>query len=137
METVVLGVPRKIPRLQFKGGGEYMKELLFIGVLLGNMTVTSYRSVPEQTDSTPFITASGEHVHPHGVALSRDLLKRWGGPVSYGDFVYIEGYGLKVVNDTMHPRHRNHVDIWVKTYDEEKAIGWKQGRVWIVKMPEK
>lgn len=111
-----------------------MKELLLSAILLGNMTITSYRSLPEQTDSTPFITATGEHVHSSGVALSRDLLARWNGPVKYGDLVYIEGYGLKVVNDTMHPRHRNHVDIWVETYQEEKAIGVRKGKVWLIKI---
>lgn len=112
-------------------------KLILIWTLLGNMTVTSYRSVPEQTDSTPFITATGEHVTPHGAALSRDLLERWGGPVSYGDYIYIEGIGIKVVNDTMHPRHKNHVDIWVATYEEEKAIGWqKNKKIYLIKSKE-
>ena len=110
-----------------------MKELVLVASLLGNMSITSYRSVPEQTDSTPFITASGSHVSPYGVALSRELLDRWGGQVKYGDTVYIEGFGLKVVNDTMHPRHKNHVDIWVPTYKAEKERGWKKGKVWLIK----
>ena len=112
-----------------------MVKLILAGLLLGNMTITSYRSVPEQTDSTPFITASGERVHKHGVALSRNYLKRWGGPVEYGDLVYIEGFGFKIVNDTMHPRHQNNIDIWVGTYEEEKAIDVKRGKVWLIKMP--
>ncbi len=110
-----------------------MNELLFIAILVGNMSITSYRSVPEQTDSTPFITATGEHVHSKGVALSRDLLWRWGGPIKYGDIVYIEGYGFEVVNDTMHFRHKKHADIWVATYQEEKEIGWTSGKVWLIK----
>jgi len=111
-----------------------MIKLVLIPVLLGNMTITSYRSLEAQTDDTPFITASGEHVHSNGVALSRDLLKRWGGPVSYGDTIYIEGYGLKVVTDCMNARHKQHVDVWVKTLAEEKAVGWKKGNVWIIKV---
>lgn len=110
-----------------------MNELVLIAILLGNMAVTSYRSIPSQTDNTPFITATGEHVHSNGVALSRDLLERWGGPVKYGDTVFIEGFGMKVVNDCMNRKHKQHVDIWVKTYREEKAIGWQKRKVWMIK----
>lgn len=98
------------------------QSIMLKGVFLGAMTATSYRSVPEQTDSSPFITATGGRVHRDGVALSRNLLKRWGGPVSYGDIIYIENIGFKVANDTMNKRHLNHVDIWVKTYEEEKTF---------------
>ena len=111
-----------------------MNELLVTAILLCSpCEVTSYRSVPSQTDDTPFITATGEHVHSKGVALSRDLLERWGGPVKYGDTVFIEGFGFKVVNDTMNKRHKKHADIWVRTYEEEKLIGWRKGRVWLIK----
>lgn len=96
--------------------------LILIPVLLGQLVVTSYRSVPEQTDSTPFHTSIGEHVHPHGVAVSRDLLKRWGGPLDYGDTIYIEGVGLKVVNDVMNERHKQRIDVWVSTLDDEKQF---------------
>ena len=114
-----------------------MKELIFIVTLLGNMTITSYRSVEEQTDDTPYITSTGEYVHSAGVALSRNLLKRWDGSVEYGDLVYIEGYGFKIVNDCMDARHRNAVDIWVATHEEEKAIGVRRGKVWLVRAREK
>ena len=110
-----------------------MKEFLLVGLLVGNLQITSYRSVPEQTDSTPLITAAGTYVHPGGVALSRDLLKRWGGPIDYGDIVYIEGFGFKMVNDCMNKRHKKAIDLWVKTYEEEKAIGVRSGRVWLIK----
>ena len=128
-------------------------KIVLISILIGNMTITSYRSVPEQTDSSPFITATGEHVTPHGVALSRDLLKRWGGPIDYGDYIYIEGHGIKVVNDCMADYWcsqyemikgkkrcikkkyiRKHVDIWVKTYKEEKKIGWSKGYISLIQI---
>ena len=110
-----------------------IKTLLLSTVLLGHLQVTSYRSLEVQTDSTPFITASGDHVHSAGVALSRDLLKRWGGQVGYGDIVYIEGFGFKVVNDTMNSRYKKAIDIWVKTYNKEKAIGIQRQKVWLIK----
>lgn len=108
-------------------------KLILLTVFLTNATITSYRSVPEQTDDSPFYTATGEHVHPHGVAVSRDLLKRWGGPLDYGDWIYIEGFGVKVVNDCMAERHKKRVDIWVSTYGEEKAVGVKAGKIWVIK----
>lgn len=118
-----------------------MKELILIGVLLGNVQITSYRSVPSQTDSDPFITASGSYVHPNGVALSRDLLSRWGGSVNYGDIVYVEGIGFKVVNDCLAAKHKQWIDIWVPNLEAEKAFHkkWKDKKVniWLVKTQEK
>ena len=106
--------------------------LKVILVMLGTMNITAYRSVPEQTDDSPFTTSIGEHVHPHGCAVSRDMLKRWGGPLNYGDMLYIEGIGFKIINDTMHQRHKRSVDIWVKTYNEEKRLAPQRRRVWLV-----
>ena len=49
------------------------------------------------------------------VALSRDLLSRWGGPFNYGDYIVIEGAGdrdgVYQVRDTMNPKWTNRVDI--------------------------
>lgn len=92
-------------------------------ILVGNLVVTSYRSIPEATDSTPFITSIGERTNPSGIAVSQDLLKS--GKVKYGDWVYVEHIGLKRVNDTMHPRWTNRADVWVATYKEEKAFDEK------------
>ncbi len=107
--------------------------LVLSAILIGSLTATSYRSVPNQTDDSPFVTSTGERVHKHGVAVSRDLLERWGGPIKYGDWVYIEGYGFKVVNDCMNERHKNRIDIWVASYEEEKAVGVRKAKVWLVK----
>jgi len=96
--------------------------LILTIVLIGTMNITAYRSVPNQTDDSPFTTSIGERVHPHGIAVSRNLLKRWGGPLNYGDFVYIQGIGFKVINDTMHERYRDHIDVWVRNYEEEKEF---------------
>jgi 3D (Asp-Asp-Asp) domain-containing protein len=108
-----------------------VKELIMIVTLLGDMTVTSYRSVPEQTDDSPFITSIGERTHKGGVAVSQDLLKS--GVVKYGDIIYVEGYGFKIVNDTMNPRHKNHIDLWVENYAQEKAVGVRKLHVYRVR----
>ena len=86
-----------------------------------NVTVTMYNQTRGQTDRTPNITADGTRINPRKassyryIALSRNLLKRWGGPFDYGDFVVIEGAGIYSgvyqVKDTMSPRFTNRVDI--------------------------
>ena len=78
-----------------------------------NVTVTTYNPTVRQCDSTPNITADGTRINPkHAssyryVALSRDLLKRWGGPFNYGEYITVEGTkngqhdGIWQVRDTM------------------------------------
>ena len=85
--------------------------------------VTMYRPNIRETDSTPNITADGTHIRISKaseyryVALSRNLLKRWGGPFDYGDFILIKGTtdghkdGVYNVRDTMNPKYVNYVDI--------------------------
>ena len=86
-----------------------------------NVTVTTYNPTKAQCDDTPNITADGTKFHTwkassyRYVALSRDLLARWGGPFEYGDYIVIEGTGdrdgIYQVRDTMNPRRTNRVDI--------------------------
>ena len=86
-----------------------------------DVTVTMYHPTTSQTDSTPDITADGTKINIwkaseyRYVALSRDLLSRWGGPFEYGDYIVIEGIeehsGVYQVRDTMNPKHTNRVDI--------------------------
>ena len=86
-----------------------------------NVTVTTYNPTRQQCDSTPHITADGTHFKTwkassyRYVALSRDLLSRWGGPFEYGDYIVIEGTGdrdgVYQVRDTMNPKWTNRVDI--------------------------
>lgn len=102
-----------------------MIRLILLAVTIGNIPVTAYRSVPNQTDNSPFLTSIGEHVCKDGVAVSQDLLEKNGGPLRYGDWIYIEDIGLKRVNDTMHPRITQHIDVWVKTLGEEKRF-WER-----------
>ena len=85
------------------------------------VTVTTYNPTRQQCDSTPNITADGTKFNIwkassyRYVALSRDLLSRWGGPFNYGDYIVIEGTGERdgvyQVRDTMNPKWTNRVDI--------------------------
>ena len=90
--------------------------------------VTMYQPVYLQTDKTPDITADGTRIRISKasdykfVALSRNLLKRWGGPFDYGDFILLKGAGKKdgvyQVRDTMNPKWVNVVDILESTHVE-------------------
>ena len=85
------------------------------------VTVTTYNPTRGQTDSTPNELADGTKIKPwratdyRYVALSRDLIARWGGPFEYGDYIVIEGTdgwdGIYQVRDTMNPKWVNRVDI--------------------------
>ena len=91
------------------------------GVLEFDVTVTMYNAHASQTDSTPNETADGTVINPNRaseyryVALSRDLIARWGGPFNYGDYVIVEGTGKQdgvyQVRDTMNARFTKRVDI--------------------------
>ena len=82
--------------------------------------VTMYQPNEIQCDDTPNITADGSKIRISKaseykfVALSRNLLKRWGGPFDYGDFVLLKGTdkkdGVYQVRDTMNPKWVNVVD---------------------------
>ena len=83
--------------------------------------VTMYQPNVIQCDDTPNITADGTKIRISKasnykfVALSRNLLKRWGGPFDYGDFILLKGTdhkdGVYQVRDTMNPKWVNVVDI--------------------------
>lgn len=144
-----------------------MSALSLVILFMGNITITSYRSVPGQTDATPYYTSTGERVSKGGAAVSQDLLCKAcrrlhhrcahpevNGKMHYGDCLYIDGIGFKVVNDCMgkfkhykvKTRHglksrfikqNNWLDIWVPAYKDEhnfhKTNGIKQFKVYLVK----
>lgn len=91
-------------------------------ILLGMCTLTSYQPVVNQTDSSPCIPANGQYVHTDGVAVSRDLLVRWGGQLDFGDLIYIEDVGWKIVIDVMNKRHKKSIDVLVKDLKNEKLF---------------
>jgi 3D (Asp-Asp-Asp) domain-containing protein len=99
---------------------------------------TGYNSLASQTDSTPHVTATGTRTRFGVLAVSRDLLSR---DLPYGSIVrlrdlgtYYDGrgegryqsvldnQGLFVVEDTMHARKRQQVDVWFGDY--ASAVNW-------------
>lgn len=136
-----------------------MGELVLTAIFIGNLTVTSYRPVKEQTDSTPFYTSTQEHVRAGGCAISRDLLcgacKKLHGrcrhpnypkKLHYGDWLYVEGYSYRQINDVMgeYTKQRvngkikkipikQHIDIFVWDYEQEKSVNVKRLNAYKIK----
>ena len=110
----------KIERLESENS-ELRDELSHYDEYGIQVDVTMYQPNKIQCDDTPNITADGTRIRISKasnykfVALSRNLLKRWGGPFDYGDFVLLKGAdnkdGVYQVRDTMNPKWVNVVDI--------------------------
>ncbi len=90
------------------------------------MYVTAYSSTPEETDDTPFITASGATVHDGIVATNELPLKtKIRIPALYGDKVFI-------VEDRMNERMKNKVDIWMATKEQAIRFGIKRVEIHVL-----
>ena len=84
---------------------------------------SAYNSTKAQTEGNPNITAWGDTLQPttKSIAVSRDLIKKG---LTYGTKVKIEGFkGIYVVNDKMHSKWRNKIDIYFGT-DVKAAQQW-------------
>lgn len=107
---------------------------LFLEVAI--VTATIYHAVPEQTDSTPFVTASNKIINegnPQGhrwIAVSRDLEDLG---FVFGTKVCIEGAGhldgIWEVQDRMNRRWRRRIDFLVNK--ELKGGKWKNVKIYI------
>lgn len=102
------------------------------------LRATGYNSLANQTDSTPHITSTGRRTQFGIVAASRDLL---GQDLPYGSLVRIRDLGnyyngrgagtyqtlldnqeLFIVEDTMHLRKTQQIDVWFGDY--ASAVNW-------------
>lgn len=82
---------------------------------------TMYNASENQCDTDPLITAGMYKINPlkasehKWIAVSRDLLKRWGGKLTYGDKVMLKNAGHKsgtyTIVDTMNKRFKNKIDV--------------------------
>jgi 3D (Asp-Asp-Asp) domain-containing protein len=89
------------------------------------LLATGYSSCVWETDDTPFITASNTRTRKGVVALSRDLLRRYDSNAlfAFGDAIHISGLGDFIVEDSMHWRWRNRIDLWFPSKDEARRFG--------------
>ncbi|MBI5733346.1 MAG: 3D domain-containing protein [Candidatus Kerfeldbacteria bacterium] len=81
-----------------------------------HIPTTAYSSTVDQTDSTPFITASGTRVRPGVVAANfLPFGTRIRLPDYFGDQIF-------VVEDRMNERYNKRLDIWMESRGE--AVDW-------------
>ena len=87
-------------------------------------TLTIYNPSRRQCDIDPFVTASNKKINKdklragsvRWMALSRNMLKRWGGQLNYGDTIMLHTGdatidGMWVIQDTMNKRFKNRGDL--------------------------
>jgi len=90
------------------------------------VTITGYSSTEDQTDDTPFITASGAGVK-QGIAAANWL--------PFGTKMMIPeifGNQIFVVEDRMHPKNDDKIDIWFQTREQALRFGVKKAEIEIL-----
>lgn len=126
VETIAVEHEVPVPVVQFASIPEQAQVM--------EITMTAYSSTPDQTDPTPFITASGQRVHDGIIAVSRDLELRG---LSFGTKLIVTdilgpGCGPKAneligkvleVQDRMHRRKSKQIDVWAPTKQDALNIG--------------
>jgi 3D (Asp-Asp-Asp) domain-containing protein len=96
--------------------------------IIDGITLTTYKAISAETDSTPLITASGFKIKPNKarehriIAVSRDLKKRF----KWGDKVRIKGAGKYNgeyrVHDLMNKRYKKRIDVLIGGGDKPTKI---------------
>lgn len=81
------------------------------------VTVTAYSSTLDQTDDSPFVTASGTWVHDGTLAAN---FLPFGTKVRLPDHF---GNKIFVIEDRMNPRFGRRADVWVETREAAKQFG--------------
>jgi hypothetical protein len=87
-------------------------------------TLTIYNPSSKQCDADPLVTASNQRINLaelqtgaiRWMALSRDMLKRWGGQLHYGDTIDLRAGdesidGIWIIQDTMNKRFKKRGDL--------------------------
>ena len=117
--SIVSAIQMSLPGATTKGNN-----ILPFDELFTIDTLTVYNPVRSQCDHDPLVTASNKRIdvqrlyngNMRWMALSRDMLTRWGGALRYGDTLDVYAGdpaidGLWVLQDTMHKRFRRHGDL--------------------------
>lgn len=85
-----------------------------------NVEATAYTSTVAQTDSSPFVTASGKRVHEGTLAANfLPFGTRVRLPDHFGDREF-------VVEDRLASRFHNRVDVWFPEYGQAIQFGYKR-----------
>lgn len=92
------------------------------------VTASAYNSLESQGVGNVNITAFGDTLLPgmKSIAVSHDLIEKG---LTHNTKVKIQGLeGVYIVNDKMHPRWKNKIDIYMGT-DKKKALEWGRKKV--------
>ncbi len=92
------------------------------------VTATAYTARPEETNENPEMTAIMSSPRPgKTIAVSRDL-RGW-----LGKRVYVEGYGVRKVNDLMNKRYDNRrIDILMPDVQSAREFGVQELSVFLL-----
>lgn len=105
---------------QSKQGEQESKKLSMASVVkksFGRVEMTAYSSTPDQTDSSPFITANGTHVHEGTLACNfLPFGTKVKIPEYFGDRIFI-------VEDRMAKRFSNRMDVWFPSRSAAMQFG--------------
>lgn len=107
-----------------QAGDKRVTELFRVGEedrRLLTLTATAYCPLCGSEDGQPQSTARGGVVRPgRTVAVSQDL------KYLLGRKVFIEGLGVRVVEDLMHPRYTDRLDLCLPDKEQALAFGVKR-----------
>lgn len=94
------------------------------------VTLTAYTARTRECDETPEVTAMMVKPTPgRTIAVSRDLFDDgW----TFGRSVYIAGLGVYVIEDLMHKRHTQRIDILMGTVKEANRFGKISGQAVLI-----
>jgi len=100
-------------------GEVYIEKTEPKNTLLGYRIITAYSSCPEETDDTPFITASNQRVRK--------------GELPFGTKVVIEGLGEFEVQDRTNSRYGYRIDVWMSSKEEALNFGRQTREIYVLK----
>jgi 3D (Asp-Asp-Asp) domain-containing protein len=90
------------------------------------LRVTAYSSSIDETDNTPFITATGDHVHDGIVATNLlPFETRVEIPALFGDKIF-------TVDDRMNAKMAHNIDIWMPSKEQALRFGVSYAEVVVV-----
>lgn len=99
----------------------------YSAVEAGEVLVSAFSSTPDQTDDTPFIMASGNHVYSGAIATNfLPLGTKVRFPDQYGDRIF-------VVEDRMNKRYHYKMDIWMESREKALNFGLRKLKYEVVK----
>ncbi len=107
---------------------ENKKEIQTLKLIINetsNITVkaTAYNAVPEQTDNESDVNACRKYPRIGRIAVSQDLFyKGW----TCGKWISIQGLGIFQIDDVMHVRKTNQVDVIKEKVKDAVNFGVKK-----------